>query len=68
MILIRITGEVKAIDDKLGFLNIKDERGAHYTIKVEANQLAGITLGDRVEVEVEWARGKVSSIRCIGKS
>jgi hypothetical protein len=68
LVFIRITGEVKAIDDKFGFMNIEDERGAYYTIKVEANQVAGILLGDRVEVEVEWARGKASSIKSIGKS
>lgn len=68
MVFIRMIGEVKEIDDKFGFLNIKDERGAYYTIKVEASQLAGISLGDRVDVEIEWARGKASSIKSIGKS
>ncbi len=67
MVLIRVLGEVKAIDDKYGFLNIKDERGAYYTIKVEANQITGISLGDRVEIEIEWARGKASSIKCLDK-
>jgi len=67
LVFIRVAGEVKAIDDKYGFLSIKDERGAYYTIKVEANQLAGILLGDRVEVEIEWARGKASSIKCLDK-
>ncbi len=68
MVFIRMTGELKTIDNKFGFINIEDERGVHYMIKVEANQIAGILLGDRVEVEIEWARGKASSIKSIGKS
>lgn len=65
MVLIRMTGEVKAIDMVHGHLSIKDERGAEYMIIAEANQLNGISRGDKVEVEIEWARGKATSVRCI---
>ncbi len=63
MVFIRMTGEVKAMDIKVGYLKIKDKSGADYMIKAEANQLAGILLGDIVEVEIEWAKGKASSIK-----
>lgn len=68
MVLIRMTGEVKTIDVKHGHLSIKDEMGADYMIMAEANQLDGISLGDRVEVEVEWARGKATSVKCIERN
>lgn len=65
MVFIRMTGEVKAIDVGHGYLSIKDERDADYMIIAKVNQLDGISVGDRVEVEVEWGRGKASSIKCI---
>lgn len=65
MVLIRMTGEVKTIDIEHRHLSIKDEKGADYMIIAEANQLVGIALGDKVEVEVEWARGKATSVKCI---
>jgi hypothetical protein len=68
MVFIRMTGEVNAIDIVHGHLNIKDERGADYMIIAEANQLTGIAFGDKVEVEVEWARGKASSVKCIERN
>jgi hypothetical protein len=67
MVFIRMIGEVKDIDNKIGYLKIEDKDGAGYIIRAETNQLSGISLGDRVDVEVEWARGKASSIKRIGK-
>jgi hypothetical protein len=67
MVLIRMTGEVNAIGIEHRHLSIKDERGAEYIIMAEADQLDGIALGDKVEVEVEWARGKATSVKCMGR-
>ncbi len=68
MVFIRMIGEVKAIDNEIGCLKIEDKDGGIYMIKAEANQLSGISLGDKVDIEVEWARGKASSIKRIGKA
>ena len=65
MVFIRMTGEVKSIDIAHRHLSIKDERGADYMIIAEANQLNGISVGDEVEVEIEWGRGKATSVKCI---
>jgi len=68
LVFIRMTGEVKVLDREAGYLKIEDKSGAGYMIKADADQLAGISPGDIVDVEIEWARGKASTIRCMGKA